>query len=33
VIVVVGDWASVGDDLAALGLPIVHLDADGRATP
>ncbi len=29
-IVVVGDWAVVGAGLAGLGLPIVHVDADGR---
>jgi len=32
-IVVVGDWAAVGADLAALGLPIVRYDADGHARP
>ena len=31
-IVVVGDWAAIGKDLARLGLPIVHLDAEGNPT-
>jgi len=29
-IVVVGDAAAVGDELASLGLPIVRVDADAR---
>jgi zinc protease len=29
-IVVVGDWAAVGGELASLGLPIEHRDADGQ---
>ena len=32
-IVVVGDWAAVGADLATLGLPIVRYDADGHPRP
>lgn len=30
VIVVVGDWAAIGDEVAKLGLPIVRYSADGR---
>ena len=33
IIAVVGDWKAVGKDLEALGLPIVHYDADGHVVP
>ena len=29
-IVVVGDWKVIGDGLAGLGLPITHVDAEGK---
>jgi hypothetical protein len=29
-IVVVGDWATLGPGLTSLGLPVVHLDGEGR---
>jgi zinc protease len=32
-IVVVGDWAVIGDGLRALGLPVVRYDADGNVVP
>jgi zinc protease len=30
VIVVVGDWKLLGDQLTALGLPVVHVDTEGK---
>src|SRR5207253_1148654 len=32
-IVIVGDWAKVGKDLATLGLPIVRYDTAGKKLP
>ena len=32
-IVVVGDWRAVGAGLAALGVPIVMVDAEGNPLP
>ena len=32
-IVVVGDWAAIGKSLRAVGLPLVHYDADARPVP